>query len=39
MEGEKLGIHAEEGLKKVKWEKASGKEPGMTWYQVKKLNL
>lgn len=39
MEGERLGIHAEEGLKKVKWEKASGKEPGMTWYQVNKLNL
>ncbi|KAL9840950.1 putative beta-galactosidase [Arabidopsis thaliana] len=34
MEGERLGIHAEEGLKKVKWEKASGKEPGMTWYQT-----
>ncbi|XP_010489252.1 PREDICTED: beta-galactosidase 13-like [Camelina sativa] len=34
MEGERLGIHAEEGLKKVKWQKLSGKEPGLTWYQT-----
>ncbi|XP_010468659.1 PREDICTED: beta-galactosidase 13-like [Camelina sativa] len=34
MEGERLGIHAEEGLEKVKWQKLSGKEPGLTWYQT-----
>lgn len=34
MEGEKLGIHTEEGLKKVEWKKFTGKAPGLTWYQV-----
>ncbi|CAF1706391.1 unnamed protein product [Brassica oleracea var. botrytis] len=34
MEGEKLDIHTEKGLKKVKWEKFSGKAPGLTWYQT-----
>ncbi|KAJ4889184.1 Beta-galactosidase 13 [Raphanus sativus] len=34
MEGEKLGIHAAKGLKKVKWKKFSGKAPGLTWYQT-----
>ncbi|XP_010548094.1 PREDICTED: beta-galactosidase 11 [Tarenaya hassleriana] len=34
MEGEKLGIHTEEGLKKVKWQKFDGNSPGMTWYQT-----
>lgn len=36
MEGEKLGIHAEKGLNEVKWQKFSGKAPGLTWYQVTK---
>ena len=36
MEGERLGIQTEKGLKKVKWEKFSGKAPGITWYQVMK---
>ncbi|KAL0763774.1 hypothetical protein Bca101_079925 [Brassica carinata] len=34
MEGERLGIHTEEGLKKVKWQKFTGKAPGLTWYQT-----
>ncbi|CAD5329984.1 unnamed protein product [Arabidopsis thaliana] len=34
MEGEKLGIHTEEGLKKVEWKKFTGKAPGLTWYQT-----
>ncbi|XP_009107264.1 beta-galactosidase 11 [Brassica rapa] len=34
MEGERLGIQTEKGLKKVKWEKFSGKAPGITWYQT-----
>ncbi|CAH2051537.1 unnamed protein product [Thlaspi arvense] len=34
MEGEKLGIHAEKGVKEVKWQKFSGKAPGLTWYQT-----
>ena len=36
MEGERLGIHTEKGLKKVKWQKFTGKAPGLTWYQVMK---
>ncbi|XP_010530895.1 PREDICTED: beta-galactosidase 11-like [Tarenaya hassleriana] len=34
MEGEKLGIHTEEGLKKVKWQKFYGNAPGLTWYKT-----
>ncbi|XP_010437540.1 PREDICTED: beta-galactosidase 11-like [Camelina sativa] len=34
MEGERLGVHTEEGSKKVKWEKFNGKAPGLTWYQT-----
>lgn len=39
MEGERLGIQTEKGLKKVKWEKFSGKAPGITWYQVMKKKI
>ncbi|CAN8229350.1 unnamed protein product [Cochlearia groenlandica] len=34
MEGERLEINTKASLKKVQWQKFTGKAPGLTWYQT-----